>query len=284
MTAEPFEAPLSGDAPSIDSAPDLREYLADAILVVAHPDDEILWFSSVVSKVSRVIVVFSDDPQVPGLGRHREELFAAYPIETVELLGLTESCSFNHAGWPSTRRSPYGLELRAPLGIRDAYRRNYERLVVLLDDALANASVVLTHSPWGDYGHEDHVQVYAAVAATQRKHGFQIWYPGYVSDRSWTLMQEAVVGFSQSHITMNTDRSLAHNLVALYREHNCWTWYDDYEWPVQETFFLDAGSAATNTSLPLGGNFPVNVLRVALPRPTTRRRKFSRILKRLGRR
>lgn len=283
MIADSSRTPSLGDVPTDNGVARLL-HLEDAILVVAHPDDEILWFSSVVSKVSKVIVVFSDDPRFPELGRNREALFAAYPLDTAELLGLTESCSFNTAGWPNPQRSDHGLELMAALTIRDAYRRNYHRLVELLDQALAHARVVLTHSPWGDYGHEDHVQVHAAVAAAQRKHGFQIWYPGYVSDRSWLLMQESVRGFSHAYQTMNADQTLAHKLAALYREHHCWTWYDDYEWPAQETFFLDPGHLSATTSPTVGGNFPVNVLRLGLRQRRPSSHMLTRILKRFRKR
>ncbi|RKT47475.1 PIG-L family deacetylase [Thiocapsa rosea] len=281
MNAGPFRSALPGDDPSgaNDAEDTLR--LADAILVVAHPDDEILWFSSVVGEVSKVIVVYSENPNDPGLGQKRDELFAAYPLDTAELIGLAECRSFNTAGWPNARRSAYGLELIAPLTVRDAYRHNYERLATLLDEALKNAQVVLTHSPWGDYGHEDHVQVYAAVAAAQHKHGFQIWYPGYVSDRSWQLMQKSVLGFSHTYTTMNTNLTLAYDLAALYRDYDCWTWYDDYVWPTHETFFLDSDLVSATTSTTVGGNFPVNVLRLGLrPRPA-RPHILSRIVKRL---
>lgn len=279
MNADPSREVLSQDAVNVGDAAKLLR-VANAILVVAHPDDEILWFSSVVSKVSKVLVVFSDDPSVPDLGQKREQLFADYPLDTAELLGLTESGSFDKARWPNVVRSVYGLELMAPSTIRNAYRRNYDRLVAILDQALAGAAVVLTHSPWGDYGHEDHVQVYTAVAEVQRKHGFQIWYPGYVSDRSWLLMQETVVGFSHVYSTMNTNRNLAHELAALYRNHDCWTWYNDYIWPLQETFFLDSGHIKVLASPAVGGNFPVNVLRLGLRQRRVPLHMLSRILKR----
>ena len=32
--------------------------LAKSILVVAHPDDEVLWFSSILDKVDRIIICF----------------------------------------------------------------------------------------------------------------------------------------------------------------------------------------------------------------------------------
>jgi LmbE family N-acetylglucosaminyl deacetylase len=211
-----------------------RQRLADAVLVVAHPDDEILWFSSVVAQVRRIIIVFTDDPRVPDLGRKRERLFAAYPLKTAKFLGFTESCSFNCAPWPNVQLGQYGLALKAPRSVLDAYRLNYERLITSLDGLLADSSLVLTHGPWGEYGHEEHVQVHAAVSAIQRKRGFQLWFPGYVSDRSWPLMLDSVVGFSHQYATMDTNRDLAHELAALYREHDCWTWYDDYVWPTHE--------------------------------------------------
>lgn len=283
MTADPQQEALSGNAPSHERAATPLN-LADAILVVAHPDDEILWFSSVVSYVRKVIIVFAEDPRVPCLGKNRERIIEAYPLDNVELLGLTESCAFNTARWPNARRSTYGLELNAPLPTRNDYRRNYELLVPLLDQALANAPVVLTHSPWGDYGHEDHVQVYAAVREVQRKHNFQIWYPGYVSDRSWPMMQELVLGFSHTYATIDTNRKLAHDLAAMYREYNCWTWYDDYIWPIQETLFLEPNYVRRTTSTSVGGNFPVNVLRLGLRQRPLQSRMLSRILKRLGKR
>jgi len=44
------------------------EMLSSAILVVAHPDDEILWFSSVVDKVDEILFCFGDYPALPALG------------------------------------------------------------------------------------------------------------------------------------------------------------------------------------------------------------------------
>ena len=38
---------------------------------------------------------------------------------------------------------------------------------------------------------------------------------------------------------MRTDKALAQTIAGLYKENECWTWYEDYEWCDHETFVLD---------------------------------------------
>ena len=40
----------------------------NSILIMAHPDDDILWMSSVIEKVEDIIFCFNDDPPHPDLG------------------------------------------------------------------------------------------------------------------------------------------------------------------------------------------------------------------------
>jgi len=46
-------------------------HLLNACIVAAHPDDEVLWFSSVVTRVEKVFICFMGNPNRPGLGRGR---------------------------------------------------------------------------------------------------------------------------------------------------------------------------------------------------------------------
>ena len=36
----------------------------NSVLVVAHPDDEILWFSSIIKDVDKIIIVFNETKNV----------------------------------------------------------------------------------------------------------------------------------------------------------------------------------------------------------------------------
>ena len=41
-------------------AEQITEILEQSILVVAHPDDEILWFSSIADKIHAIVICFMD--------------------------------------------------------------------------------------------------------------------------------------------------------------------------------------------------------------------------------
>ena len=42
-----------------------RRALEESVLVVAHPDDEVLWFSSILDTVTSIVIVFMDTEQRP---------------------------------------------------------------------------------------------------------------------------------------------------------------------------------------------------------------------------
>ena len=47
---------------------------------------------------------------------------------------------------------------------------------------------VIAHGPWGEYGHEEHVQVFRVVASLATEMGFRLWLPAYVAPKSEALM------------------------------------------------------------------------------------------------
>ena len=104
------------------------------------------------------------------------------------------------------------------------YRAGFAELRDRLRPALAGARTVITHAPWGEYGHEDHVQLCRAVEALRDELGLALFVPGYVSARSAALMQRALGRLGPPTPPMPTDRALAAELMALYRATGCWTW------------------------------------------------------------
>ncbi len=100
--------------------------------------------------------------------------------------------------------------------------------------------MVFTHNPWGEYGHEEHVQVYRAVSTLRRELGFELWFDTYASDRSAVLMARTVSRTQFACESLPTRYDIAQPIEALYRDTGCWTWpYDDYQWFETETFALD---------------------------------------------
>jgi LmbE family N-acetylglucosaminyl deacetylase len=146
-------------------------------LVMAHPDDEALWVSSLLSRMERIVFCFETLPSSPALGEGRRRSLVELPrlvelpLPNVTSLGLQESEVFNSAAWPNPVETDYGLAVRRigrsmPGFSETRYRATHGQLVAALRPLLARSPSVITHNPWGEYGHEDHVQVFRAVAST----------------------------------------------------------------------------------------------------------------------
>ena len=115
------------------------------ILIVAHPDDEALWFAP--EKYDKIIIVFTgrvDDPDMKG---RREKVMALHPLkDKIECWGLTES-----GYWRDKMKSR-------------EHKANYDEVCRRLRDVYADS--VDTHDAYGEYGHDDHILVHNAVMAT----------------------------------------------------------------------------------------------------------------------
>jgi len=85
--------------------------LDDAVLVVAHPDDEVLWFSSVLREVKGTILCFLGARDRPEWREQRERCISEYPVGNVSFLGLEQAGVFNGADWRNPRLADYGLEI-----------------------------------------------------------------------------------------------------------------------------------------------------------------------------
>ena len=59
------------------------EMFEKSILVVSHPDDENLWFSSILSKVDKFILCFLPVESEPVWNEVRRKTQSAYPLDNV---------------------------------------------------------------------------------------------------------------------------------------------------------------------------------------------------------
>jgi len=212
--------------------------LEDAVLVVAHPDDEVLWFGSVLRQVGKVVIAFRDYAGVPGLGERRAAAMAELPYADLACLGISEAGSLKRADWDHPTPTAFGLALEERAERSEA-RLRYEGNFATLHKALARelrAGIdVFTHNPWGEYGHEDHVQVYRVVESLQETIGFRLWTSTYCSDRSATLAARyRVADLSRKRLPI--DQAYVQSIAAIYQRHDCWTWTADWVWPDEDWF------------------------------------------------
>ena len=235
------------------------------VIVLAHPDDEALWTSSLLSRAARVVICFGAVPGRPGLSAARLRAKEAHPLPMIEFLDLPEPGSFASARWPSPRLSDLGLALpRARLlpqrrsaarALAQRCARAHDDLASRLAELLSGVDEVVTHNPWGDYGHEDHILVSRVLSALRPRLGFKLWATGYASHRSLPLMQRLVPWLGPPSPPQPTDIPLAHRLRDHYTAAGAWTWRPGHAWPEDERFFplRDAPDpeAPTEPALPI---------------------------------
>ena len=239
------------------------EDLEDSAIVVAHPDDENLWFSSLLARVGQILVCYRDVAASPTLTAGRRESLAAYPLSHINCLGLCESDIFWGVDWSRAEETDYGLRINdRRLSDRD-YIANFSRLKAQLVVRLLGRKHVFTHNPWGEYGHPEHVQVYRAVRAVQSELGFTLWYNSYASNKSAGLMARVLASGEHETFTLPTDKRLAGRIADHYKQHQCWTWYPDYAWPETESFIRDLVPPASPERF--GSTCPIIFIRIQPP-------------------
>lgn len=267
-------------------------FLEDSLIVGAHPDDELLWFNSILRDVDEVIVVYRDFWAQPGLGEAREAAISDYPRDNVTLLGIAESGAHGCADWTDPALTDSGIAFtleaqrrevtrlaRKSLSVVQAidpgrvssdsvarlYQANYVAVREALRPRLRPGVNVFTHNPWGEYGHEEHVQVFRALSSLREEIGFRLWMSNYCTERALPL---AMRHFSLSpgrYVRLPTDKAFADLVADTYRRHDCWTWSDDWVW-FDEEFFMEAPRADADPT-PHAHLFPLNFFTIDAARP-----------------
>lgn len=177
------------------------------VLIVAHPDDEIIWFAP--QSFDLIVIVF--------LARHdklyakncREMAIAEHPFnEKIILLGIDESGFWKD----KSRVKEY-----------EASRKNiYESLSAIKHQYLFTN--IFTHNSEGEYGHDDHILVNEVV--TKIFSEIDIFCP--IDINSYKGHGEI--------ITVLNNLDIYSEVKKIYIKNNAWTWKNDYL-PPKELFY-----------------------------------------------
>ncbi len=243
-----------------------------SIIVAAHPDDEILWFSSIIGKVNDILICFLELRAKPYRTLGRKKSLQEYPLKNVSCLGLEESEAFWNVNWRNPVITKFGMETANNVVSARRYEDNYYALMELLKNRLAGYKNVFTHNPWGEYGHVEHVHIYRVLKDLQKTLNFELWFSNYCSNKSFNLLLEHIMECHSKYMTFQTDKRLAAAIKTLYQKNEGWTWYADYEWFNEESFIKDNNSdnlMATDELRTYGRNFPLNFIKVARSQETS---------------
>ena len=126
-------------------------------VVVAHPDDEILWASSLLKNAEHIIICFSSVPNNKKLSIARKKIKENYPLSNVIFLDVDQaSPSIIPTDWQTGETTKFGMKHGKS---STEYKKNYFHLIQKLENLLLEVDLVYTHNLWGEYGHPEHVQV-----------------------------------------------------------------------------------------------------------------------------
>lgn len=267
------------------------DFLNNSVIVAAHPDDELLWFNSILRDVDEVILVYRDFWAQPGLGAARGKALADYPRGNVTSLDIAEAGTYGCADWSNPQLSEIGMEFgmeanrraltrltrrslslvgssstpSAEESVARAYASNYVAIREALRGRLKPGMNVFTHNPWGEYGHEEHVQLFQVLNSLRDEIGFTLWMSNYCTDRAMPLAMRYFQTAPGAYIRRPTDKAFAEQVANTYKRHGCWTWADDWAWFDEECFMQaprEAGESQPHRHL-----FPLNFFTIDGAKP-----------------
>ena len=206
----------------------------NSALVVAHPDDEILWFSSVLENVDKIIIVFKDTAnKTVFYGRDTILNSKALPYaKKIICLEIEESDAFNSSNWKMPKPTEYGVKNSST-----KYKENYYKIRNKLIKNLVGFKNVITHNPWGEYGHEEHTQIFRVITSLFTELNYSIWVSGYFSERSYNMMSLFKKNIGKKFVNCNINHEFCESVKSIYMNNGAWTWSNDYNWPRSEIFY-----------------------------------------------
>jgi LmbE family N-acetylglucosaminyl deacetylase len=210
----------------------------ETLVVVAHPDDEVLWLDPFLSGAKHILVAYAVASRDPALTEGRQRVRRQLPFDGVEYLGLEQSDVFAKSDFLSRVPVDYGVSLMRSCQPERAekYRSNYGALIDAVEPYVSPGIDICTHNPWGEYGHEEHIQVSRAMTALAQRHGCSVWaWDGLsttelIDNDVWLRADYYPDDVLQSvpSLELTVDIDLFEATRAAYQRHGAWTWHDDY--------------------------------------------------------
>ncbi len=182
------------------------------VLIVAHPDDEILWFAP--QSFDLIVIAFLARHDKPYAKPCRERALAEHPFkEKIVSLDIDES-----GFWKDKSRVKQYQASREKL---------FESLLKLKQEY--SFTKIFTHNSEGEYGHDDHILVNEAVTSLFSE--VEIFYPIHANN-----YEE-----QGKTISILNNIELYNQIKAIYVKNKAWTWNNDYLPPAELAYSLHQG-------------------------------------------
>ena len=203
-------------------------------IVVAHPDDEILWASSILENAEKIIICFNNLPSNPKLSSSRSKLQLKYPLQNIYFLNIDEaSINSQKVNYEKKYETIYGIKGKKN---QLEYEKSFLELKNSLVNHLLNIDIIYTHSPWGEYGNVDHIQIFNVVKKLSEIYNYKIFIFGSFSGKNYDYMKSKLT-VVKSFQKFPVNKSIYQTIKKLYIEYNCWTWDKNYNLNDYDIFF-----------------------------------------------
>ena len=168
-------------------------------LIVAHPDDEVLWFNP--AEFDKIIIVFLEREDSLSITKARKRVLEKHPLkDRIICFGLKES---NY--WKDKTKEK-------------EHKDNYDEFTRKLKGHLQSNMEIWTHNLWGEHEeHADHILVHQGVIELADK--FHI--PVYCYNGIDKIITSGI-------IKIQTDLVFFKELRQLYLKEGAWTWENTY--------------------------------------------------------
>jgi LmbE family N-acetylglucosaminyl deacetylase len=215
-------------------------------LIVAHPDDEVLWFAGALRHAAQTVVCYGDNPLSPRLGEQRRKLLAGYPVVNVDFLDIAEPRR-------SESRKPANAQTGGAPIISEEEAEHRWLLLDRLRQSTRSSGIagLLTHNPWGEYGHEDHMHVNAAATALADALKLPLYVSSFVSLRRLVYAKTVLDAGVSEYIEVPVDQEFVSAVHNHYRSHACWTWRKNWQWPSYDIYLRLGGVPITQSAYAL---------------------------------
>lgn len=98
----------------------------NSAIVAAHPDDEMLWFSSILASVGKIIICMVGSQSKPELGPAREASMRHYPLPNLVSLHIDQADTLgSSADWANPVLTGYGIAMPRRPELSKRNKANY---------------------------------------------------------------------------------------------------------------------------------------------------------------
>lgn len=179
------------------------------LLIVAHPDDEILWFSP--QSFDLIVISFLARHDRPYARSCRELAIADHPLkDRITLLNIEES-----GFWKDNRR----------VNQLQASRKILNNSLLKLKKQFS-FSEIFTHNSKGEYGHDDHILVNELVTSI------------FTESNIFSPVDLDNINEQMQTILIKNDLDFYLHVKEVYIKNKAWTWEHDYMPPADLYYSL----------------------------------------------